>query len=65
MVRRGKEPADDDSSPDQREAPESVPDPRSLNGINRQLQPDRRALPASGCLGRCCGEAQGWSHVGC
>jgi hypothetical protein len=40
MVRRGKEPADADSPADQREAPESVPDPRSLNGINRQLQPD-------------------------
>ena len=35
MVRPGKQPADAESSLDQREAPESVPDPRSLNGINR------------------------------
>ena len=55
MVRRGKQPVDDDSSPEC-DAPESVPDPRSLNGINRQLQPDapsqRQAASAAAAVKR-------------
>ena len=58
MVRPGKQPApaNADSTPDQREAPESVSDPRSLNGINRQLQPDapsqRQAASAAAAVKR-------------